>query len=165
MPFFDKRIAKRFIGIAAVILLAFFILSLVAVNIFVEPSLRKKLHTLIIQCSYSLYTYSLGNLDANFFGGNIEVENLQIQIDSNHYKMLEAKQDLPPLTMELKLGKGYIRGVSVFSLLVGKKISIQEIGSKEADIKLSRHLHQHKVQTSKQPLWKAIQPTIAQITI
>jgi hypothetical protein len=165
MPVIDKRTAKKFIGIAAVILLVFFLLSLVAVNIFVEPTLRKKLHTLIIQGSDSLYTYSLGNLNANFFGGNIEVENLQIQIDSNHYKMLEAKQDLPPLTMELKLGKGYIRGVSVFSLLVGKKISIQEIGSKEADIKLSRHLHQHKVQTSKPPLWKAIQPSIAQITI
>jgi hypothetical protein len=165
MPVINKRTAKRIIGIAAIILLAFFILSLVAVNIFVEPSLRKKLHTLIIQGSDSLYTYSLGKLDANFFGGNIEVDNLQIQIDSNHYKILEGKNDLPSLTMELKLGKGYIRGVSVFSLLIGKKISIHEIGSSEADIKLSRHLHQHVVNTTKQPLWKAIQPSIVQINI
>jgi len=165
MQVIDKRTAKKFIGIAAAILLGLFILSLVAVNVFVEPSLRKKLHTLIIQGSDSLYTYSLGNLDANFFGGNIEVNNLQIQVDSNHYKKLEEKQDLPSLTIELRLGKGYIRGVSVFSLLIGKKISIQEIGSKDADIKLSRHLHQHSVNTTKPPLWKAIQPTIAQITI
>lgn len=165
MQVIDKRTAKKFIGIAAAILLGLFILSLVAVNVFVEPSLRKKLHTLIIQGSDSLYTYSLGNLDANFFGGNIEVNNLQIQVDSNHYKRLEEKQDLPSLTIELRLGKGYIRGVSVFSLLIGKKISIQEIGSKDADIKLSRHLHQHSVNTTKPPLWKAIQPTIAQITI
>jgi hypothetical protein len=165
MPVIDKRNAKKFIGIAAAILLVLFILSLVVVNVFVEPTLRKKLHTLIIQGSDSLYTYSLGNLDANFFGGNIEVNNLQIQIDSIHYKRLEEKQDLPSLTLELNLGKGYIRGVSVFSLLIGKKISIQEIGSRDADIKLSRHLHQHKVNTTKPPLWKAIQPTIAQISI
>jgi hypothetical protein len=165
MPVIDKRTAKKFIGIAAIILLVFFILSLVAVNVFVEPSLRKKLHTLIIQGSDSLYTYSLGQLNANFFGGNIEVDNLQIQIDSNHYKKLELQQDLPSLTMELKLGKGYIKGVSVFSLLVGKKITIQEIGSRQADIKLSRHLHQHHASTTKPPLWKAIQPTIAQINI
>ena len=73
---------KKTIVISGSILLTLFILLLFFVNRFIEPILKDRLHTLIIQGSDSLYTYTLGKLNANFYGGNVEVENLQVKVDS-----------------------------------------------------------------------------------
>jgi len=161
-----KRKYRRWaiIGLlAAFVLVSIF---LVLVNRFVEPLLKDRLHTLIVQGSDSLYTYKLHDLRANFFGGNVEVENLQIRIDSNRFNQLKQQNALPPLTMQLDLQKGYLKGLGVFSLLFGKKIEIREIGSRQADIKLSRHIRpRDTVRQEREPLWKAIQPKIKKIGI
>jgi hypothetical protein len=113
-----------------------------------------------------LYIYRLEKLKANFFGGNVEVENLHIRIDSNRYFKMLRENALPSLTMQLDLQKARIKGLGVFSLLLGKQIKISEILSKEADIKLSRHLNKEKPGASNViPLWKAVQPRIKSITI
>lgn len=134
-------------------------------NQLVTPMLRSRLHTLIIQGSDSLYTYQLGNLNANFFGGNVAVENLHIRVDSNRYRLLKAAHALPPLTMQFDLQRGYIKGLSVFSLLLGKRISVNEIGSKEANVRLSRHVRPQEAPRNNLPLWKALQPVIRSIHI
>lgn len=150
--------------IAGSSLLALFLLLLVFVNRFIEPILKDRLHTLIIQGSDSLYTYSLGGLKANFYGGRVEVENLHINIDSNRYNYLKSRNMLPPLTMQLSLERGQIKGIGIFDLLFSKKIKVEEIVSKEADIKLSRHITRKKQETDR-PLWKSIQPNIAAIVV
>ena len=147
-------------------LLALFFFFLIFVDNFVEPMLRKRIHTLIIEGSDSLYTYKLGGINANFFGGNVEVENLQINTDSNRYEILRRKNALPSLTMQLELGRGQLRGISVISLLLGNKVRIEEIISKEADIRLSRHVQSGGNEFEKdEPLWKAIQPDIEGIYV
>ena len=68
--------------------------------------------------------------------------------------------------MQLDLLHGKIQGLEVFSLIFGKKIKISEVVSKEADIKLSRHIHIDTTKyTNVLPLWKAIQPDIKSISI
>ncbi|RPD50975.1 MULTISPECIES: hypothetical protein [Chitinophagaceae] len=134
-------------------------------NRLVTPMLRERLHTLIIQGSDSLYRYELGNLKANFFGGNVTVENLRIDIDSSHYRRLDAAHALPSLTMELQLQRGYISGLSVFRLLFSKRIEITEIGSKEANVRLSRHVRPNNIASNAQPLWKMLQPAIRSIQV
>lgn len=157
---------KKLLTIAAVALLTLFILLLIFVNRFIEPVLKDRIHTLIIQGSDSLYTYTLGKLKANFYGGNVEVENLQINIDSNRYQYLRARNALPSLTMQLSLQKGHIKGVGIIDLLFGKKIRVEEIMSKQADIKLTRHVHrQNNFTEEKLPVWKAIQPKILSIFV
>lgn len=161
-----KRRYKKWIITAFAVVAIILAILLVVVNRFVEPMLRDRLHTLIIQGSDSLYTYELGDLNANFFGGNVEVENLQIRIDSTRYNQLKRSNDLPALTMQLDLQRGYIKGLGVFSLLFGKRIDIGEIGSRQADIKLSRHVRSNDtVPRQSTPLWKAIQPDIKKIKI
>ena len=84
----NKRRIKNLkrLGIIAIILLVLgFSTLIVLANVYVEPVLRNRLHTLIIDGSDSLYTYSLGSLDTDLFGGDIEVNDLQISIDSNRY--------------------------------------------------------------------------------
>ena len=156
---------KRLIIWAAAILLSLFIILLIFVNRFIEPLLKDRINTLIIQGSDSLYTYKLGKLNANFFGGNVEVENLQISVDSNHYNILRQRNALPSLTMQLSLQRGYIKGVGIFSLLFGRKVKVEEILSHEADIKLSRHIRPNDIEKQGVPLWKAIQPKINSIYV
>src|SRR4029079_16429021 len=102
---------RRILITAASILLGLFIVLVVFVDRFIEPILKDRLHTLIIQGSDSLYTYSLGNLKANFYGGNVEVQNLQIQVDSTRYESLRKRNALPSLTMQLSLERGKVKGV------------------------------------------------------
>ena len=157
---------KKTLIIAGSILFTLFILLLIFVNRFIEPILKDRLHTLIVQGSDSLYTYTLGKLNANFYGGNVEVENLQINIDSNRYQYLRARNALPSLTMQLSLQRGHIKGVGIIDLLFGKKIRVEEIMSRQADIKLTRHVHRrNNVTEEKLPVWKAIQPKILSIFV
>jgi hypothetical protein len=160
-----RRRYKKLLIIAGSILLSLFIVLLIFVNRFIEPILKDRLHTLIIEGSDSLYTYTLGKLNANFYGGNVEVENLQVRVDSTRYQYLKKRNALPSLTMQLSLQKGHIKGVGIIDLLFGRKIRIEEIMSKQADIILSRHIHPRNIAEEKVPVWKAIQPKITSIYV
>jgi hypothetical protein len=156
---------RKILIVAGSVLLALFIVLLIFVNRFIEPVLKDRIHTLIIKGSDSLYTYTLGNLKANFYGGNVEVENLQIKIDSNRYEDLRKRNALPSLTMQLSLARGQIKGIGLIDLLFGKKISIREIMSSKADVILSRHVRPRNTREDNVPIWKAIQPNIASIYV
>ena len=151
---------KKLLILAGSVLFILFVVLLVFVNRIIEPVLKDRLHTLIIRGSDSLYTYTLGKLNANFYGGNVEVENLQIRVDSNRYNYLRSRNALPSLTMQLSLERGHINGVDIFDLLFGRKIRVDEIMSRKADIILSRHIHPHNETEEHIPVWRAIQPKI-----
>jgi len=159
------RRTKRILMYVALGLLGLFFSVLILVDRFVEPLLRDRLHTLIIEGSDSLYTYKLGELNANFWGGNVEVNNLQVKIDSARYELLKSRNRLPALTMELNLDEGSIKGLSIYSLLFQKKIILQEIRSKKANLRLSRHLQVLGSVETDQPLWKSLQPDIEGIAV
>jgi len=156
---------RKIVIIAGSLLLGLFLLLLVFVDRFIEPILKDRLHTLIIQGSDSLYTYTLGKLKANFYGGNVEVQNLQINIDSNRYEYLRKRNALPSLSMQLSLQKGQINGVGIIGILFGKKIRVEEIVSKQADITLTRNIRPRNASDQNLPVWKAIQPKISSIYV
>lgn len=158
---------RRWVVIGGVVLAGILAFFLLFVNVLLEPMLRKKLHTIIIQGSDSLYTYSLGRLNANFLGGNVTVENLEINVDSSHYHKLQQRDALPALTIELTLKRGHVKGVGILPLLFGKKINIHEIYTGDANIRLLRHLHnkEEAPATRREPLWKAMQPAVTSIGI
>lgn len=159
-----RRVKKWILAFGAFLLLLLGLFTLF-INRYLEPALRSRLHTLIIQGSDSLYVYQLGSLHANFFGGSVEVRNLHIQIDSNRYQQLAAAQVLPSLTMELDLGRGEINGIDVFALLFSKAINIHEIVSKDADIRLLRHVRNQQEPENRQPFWKMMRPKITSIAV
>lgn len=166
MPKPSRSRVRKFLLVAGGVFACIIIGFLVFVNRFLEPMLKDRLHTLIIQGSDSLYTYTLGKLNANFFGGNVEVENLQIRVDSNRYEQLRARNALPALTMQLSLGRGNIKGVGIIALLFNKEIKIREILSKDANLKLSRHVTpKDSLPPNHLPLWKAMEPKIKSIEI
>jgi len=149
-------------------LVLFLLLVIFLSNVFVEPVLRKRLHTLIVEGSDSLYTYKLGGLHVDFFGGNVGVHDMQISVDSNRFYRLKQSGDLPSLIMQLNVNSAHIKGIGIFALLFNKKIVIDEILSTDADIRLSRYpkeIDTTAVVKEKLPLWKAIRPQIKDVLV
>ena len=160
-----QSVYKRLLKIALSFFLIFFIVVYLLADYIVVPILKDRLHTLIIQGSDSLYTYRLGKLKAHLFGGTVEVENLQVEVDSVRYEQMRENNALPSLTMQLKLGKGQIKGVGILALLFDKRIAINEIASSDADIRITRHIRKKIQKQNSVPVWKAIRPKISSITI
>src|SRR5687767_10932344 len=90
---------KKIILLSGVSILLLLLVLLSLSNRIIEPILRERLHTLIIKGSDSLYVYQLGSLKTNFLGGNVEVNNLHIWVDSVRYRKLQLNGALPTLTM------------------------------------------------------------------
>src|SRR5579875_311528 len=155
----------RFLRYCTAFLVFIFCFFLLLVNKYLEPVLRDRLHTLIITGSDSLYQYSLGSLKASFFGGNVEVDNLHIWVDSNRYQTMLRNNALPTLTMQLDLYSGQIKGIGILPLIFGRRITVKEIVSKNADIKLTRHARETNEPKRSIPLWQAMQPHIKSIAV
>jgi hypothetical protein len=163
-----KWTVKRWLLFVSGVLVLFVMLMIFLANFYVEPVLRKRLHTLVVDGSDSLYTYTLGGLNVNFWGGHVGVNNLQVQPDSNRYRQLKADGKLPALVMQLDVARADIKGIAILSLLFGRKIVIDEISSQNANVKLSRYVkNREEVAASEEklPLWKAIQPAIKDVRV
>ncbi|HVG16153.1 MAG TPA: DUF748 domain-containing protein [Chitinophagaceae bacterium] len=161
----NRKRRNRRIIIASVAILLLLTTLLSSANRIIEPILRDRLHTLIIKGSDSLYVYQLGGLKVNFFGGNVEINNLHIWVDSVRYRKLKSNEALPSLTMELRLDKGRVVGLGVFALVLNKRIELSEIISNDAQLVLSRHARNKDSLERTPPLWKSIQPVIESISI
>lgn len=162
-----KKSIKRILVIAAGIFLLLFAALIIIAEFYVEPVLRKRLQTLIVDGSDSLYTYKIGSLKASLLGGRVEVNDLEIQVDSNRYNLLKAQNNLPALILHLDVQKASIKGINVFALLFSKKVFIDEISSTQSDIKLYRFPKKRdtSIVQNKEPLWKAIQKTIKGVEV
>lgn len=155
---------RKIIWITAVAVMAFFVIVSAAMHFFVEPVLRKRIYSLVVEGSDRIYTCQLGRLDASFFTGNVDIEGLEITVDSTRYRQLEAEQALPAFTMQLSLQKGNIRDLGVMALLFGKKITIGEINSQALNVRFSRHSRQQR-KSQRPPIWKAMQPALKSVDV
>lgn len=163
-----KWTVRRWLLLLSGALVLFVILMVFLANFYVEPVLRKRLHTLVVDGSDSLYTYTLGGLNVDFWGGHVGVNNLQVQLDSSRYRQLKAAGKLPALVMQLDVARADVKGIAILSLVFGRKIVIDEISSQDANLKLNRYVKNRQETESaeqKQPLWKAIQPAIKDLRV
>lgn len=156
---------RQLILLGTGILASLLVLTFIFVNLYLEPILKSRIHILIVQGSDSLYTYKLGKLKASLLGGTVEVQNLEINVDSAHYEQMRQNNILPALTMQLSLQRGYIKGIGIWALILGRRITVDELASSGAHIRLSRHPHKKELVVGKVPMWKAIQPKIKSIAI
>jgi hypothetical protein len=148
----------------------FLIVLVLAVQLFLNRYLvsvvHKRLESLIIKGSDSLYRFKEGKLSVNFLAGKVEVENLQIRVDSTHYKLLEKAKTLPALTFELDIPRVVVEGIDILPLLVSRRFKINNIITSDANVHLSRHFRNTDEETAQgEPLWKAIRNDIKQILI
>lgn len=164
-----RKIAKRIIIVLVTLMTLFFAGIFLLTRFYVEPALRARLQTLIVQGSDSLYTYKLGNLSTNLFGGRLTVADFAMAVDSSRYALLKEKAALPPLVMRIAVKKAGINGIGILALLFSKKIIIDEISSDDADINVLRNFKKEdssrSITKNKTPLWKLLQPKIKDIAV
>lgn len=166
LPPVKRKTRNIFIGII-IFLLLLAIAFQVFIDRYLEPVINKRLEKLIVTGSDSLYNFKVDHISVSFWKSSIKVKNLHIQVDSLHYARREKLANLPALTFEIKLANGSIDGIGLLPLLSAKKINIESISSKNADISFSRHFRKSdkNIDTSNEPLWKLIQPDIESINI
>jgi hypothetical protein len=162
-----KKSLKRIAIIAGAVLFLLLASLFVFAEFYLGPALRKRLHTLIIDGSDSLYTYKIGSLNASLLGGRVDVSGLEISVDSTHYNLLKAKNSLPALVMQLNVQQARIKGINIFSFIFNKKIFIDEIFSGDADLELLRFANKKDTIVVKDapPLWKAIGSKIKDVQV
>ncbi|RYY41017.1 MAG: hypothetical protein EOO08_03590 [Chitinophagaceae bacterium] len=141
------------------------VLLAVAAERYVEPALRKRIGVLIVQGSDSLYNWRMGKLDVSLFGGHVAIEGLHIEVDSNQYRVLLAEKRLPPLTMNVDMPYGHLRGIDVFNLLLGRNVRIGELVTEGAHIEVWRNGREQRQNWNRPPLWKMIRPNINSIVL
>jgi len=157
------RTKWKIVGAIAVLLLLIAITVQIFIDRWLEPVIRKRLETLIIPGSDSLYNFQLDSIRVNFWSGSVELQNLHVKVDSLHYAQREKAGNLPALTAEINLSKGSINNIRLLQLVFNKKISIGTILSKNTNITISRHFKKSKQKignTMNEPLWKLLQPDI-----
>ena len=162
------RTKWKIVGAIAVLLLLIAITVQIFIDRWLEPVIRKRLETLIIPGSDSLYNFQLDSIRVNFWSGSVELQNLHVKVDSLHYAQREKAGNLPALTAEINLSKGSINNIRLLQLVFNKKISIGTILSKNTNITISRHFKKSKQKignTMNEPLWKLLQPDISSIKI
>lgn len=156
---------RKWILGGSVVLLVFFAFLALFANRLIEPILKDRLHTLIIKGSDSLYTYRLGDLNANVLGGHVELLDLEVQVDSNRYRQLAAAHALPSVTVEVQMARGTINGLGIFPMLFSKRLSIYEFMSSDANVRFIRHVTKTRAEPKGDPLWKTIRPALSRISI
>jgi hypothetical protein len=136
-----------------------------AANYYVEPILQRRIGVLIVTGSDSLYRYRIAKLDASLFGGDVEVDSLQMEVDSVRYKLMAVEGRLPAITFRVDMPHGHLRGVGLWSLLVGRKVQVDELFTGDARIELWRNGRDVRRDAPTSPLWKTIRPGISGITL
>lgn len=161
---FSPRLLK-WLAISGILVVLLLITLSVVARHFIEPTLRKRLHALIVEGSNGLYTYQLGSLHTSLFSGTMEVQDFHMQLDSNRYYQLQQQNDLPPVTVQIALQKAAINGLDVVSFLLSKKINIEEIRTEALNLRVMRQSRPKEANKEKPPFWKAVQPSIRRIAV
>jgi hypothetical protein len=164
---FEKRwLRKKFLVTAAAILTGVTLIFFTILGFMLEPMLKKRLHSLIIDGSDSLYQYSLGSFHANLFGANVSLKDFKLWVDSARYQQMQSEHSLPAVTMQLDIKLGQVKGISLLALLGGNKLKIQTINSEEGQITLARHyVKSDTVEGKKRPFWKSIRSSMNGLTV
>jgi hypothetical protein len=132
---------------------------------YVEPILRERIGILIVQGSSGLYRYKMARLEASLFGGQVEIDGLQMFVDSTRYRQLAAESRLPAITVNIDMPHGHLRGVGLWSLLAGRQVRVDELFTADARIELWRNSRDVQRSAPPPPVWKAIRPSLAGISV
>ncbi|WP_156305333.1 AsmA family protein [Sphingobacterium endophyticum] len=113
------------------ILIAFTLLitaALYFISYKLEPMLDKKLKEGIAKASNGLYSLTYSDLNLDLTQGNIRLENLNLQNDSTVYLQLDKAEKAPNALFEATAQQLSINGVSLWGILINKRIEISDIG-------------------------------------
>jgi len=143
---------KIWVGILAALVLLI-LGGLYFVSYKLEPMLDKKLKEGITKSSEGLYSIEYGDLDLDIAGGNLILKDILLKNDSTAYIKLDSAKKAPNTRFEARGDRLAISGVSVWGILVNKKIDIGTIAldSLKAKVLLRDRLYNKDKKEGKDP--------------
>jgi len=106
-----------------------------------KSTIKAKLTERIVKSTDSLYTLNYDALDVNLLAGNVTLQNAELLSDSTIYHRLEAAQKAPGNRFHIKVSSLKLTNLSIWDILVVKKINISHIRIDSAAIHLIRKQH------------------------
>src|SRR5690606_29540747 len=106
-----------------------------------KSTVKAKLTERIAKSTNGLYTFSYDAIAVNLLAGNVTIENAKLLPDSAAYHRLHAARKAPDNRFHIKVASLKLTNLSVWGILVTKKIDISRISIDSAAIHLIREQH------------------------
>src|SRR5690606_4085370 len=106
-----------------------------------KSTIGAKLTERIAESTNKLYTLRYDDIDINLLAGNVTLKNAELIPDSAVYHTLATEQKAPDNRFHIKVSSFRLTNLSIWGILVTKKINIKHITIDSAVIHLMREQH------------------------
>lgn len=120
-------------GVALAIFIASIVIGIYYVRSW-KPKIKTKLEETVEQSSKGLYTLTYEDMDLNILTGTVRIKNAELISDSAVYHEQVASKTAPDSRFHITLESLEVSGVSLWSALMRKKLSIEDITLNGADL-------------------------------
>lgn len=120
-------------GVALAIFIASIVIGIYYVRNW-KPKIKTKLEETVEQSSKGLYTLAYEDMNLNILTGTVRIKNAQLISDSTVYHEQVASKTAPDSRFHMTLESLEVSGVSLWSALIRKKLSIEDITLNGADL-------------------------------
>lgn len=120
-------------GVALAIFIASIVIGIYYVRNW-KPKIKTKLEETVEQSSKGLYALTYEDMDLNILTGTVRIKNAELISDSAVYHEQVASKTAPDSRFHVALESLEVSGVSLWSALIRKKLSIEDITLNGADL-------------------------------
>ncbi len=139
---------KRIIGVIVVVLII-----LLGIGVYYswnwKSTVKTRLTETIAKSTNGLYALKYDDIDLNILAGNLTLKNAELIPDSAVYRTLVAAEEAPNNRFHVKLSLLKITRLSIWNILVAKKINIKHISFDTAVVHVihEQHLYNDSLHT------------------
>lgn len=120
-------------GVALAIFIASIVIGIYYVRNW-KPKIKTKLEETVEQSSKGLYALTYEDMNLNILTGTVRIKNAELISDSAVYHEQVASKTAPDSRFHITLESLEVSGVSLWSALIRKKLSIEDITLNGADL-------------------------------
>lgn len=106
-----------------------------------KPKIKEKLEQVVQQKSKGLYTLTYDDMELHILTGTVRVKNAELISDSIVYHEQVASKTAPDSRFHVKLESLEVKGVSLWSALIRKKLLIRDVVLSGADLLVLNEPH------------------------
>lgn len=126
-------------------LLLFLLLLQMIITLFADDYAANKLKDQIRQSSDSTYTLSFEEFDLSVFSGSATISKARLHADTSAFSESSSSKSPPGMLFRGMLDKIEIKGINIFSSLMGDELRISSIRLNQPDISALKNPHDRKV--------------------
>jgi hypothetical protein len=166
MAFRPKKHHKIGAGVIVGIVIAIAVLSAL-INHYWSPILAKKVHSVVLTSSDSLYHADFSDAELHVFRGQLVIYNLTIRPDTAVFRRRKLNHTAPNNLFELHVKRLMLNHIHPFKLYFGHKLDIGSIMVNDPEIKIAYELNHKKDTVIKdhRTMWQKMHKSLHSIHI